>query len=417
MDADRSRSHTAERLASRALRHLPAFALRSLGGMAGAAASLAFRPAGRAAWQALADKIDVFRHYEHAARRLRLPRGALGVEAVPPLLERARRHGSLRSVWLIEGLGRELGRRHLEAAGELPRGLLRHAADRLPPAALLPLHLGLGLFLAEHSLRDYSLRDYSLPRSDIAAGSDREPGLDTALRDFARACRQNAADGFAEVSAEPLGLIARLLHPELVDDVGGILRREDETRWRTFRHGVGRALYFAPSLSAPLPRWTARRRLQELARFDGDPSDVVAGLMQARVLVNLRRPAVVCAELAADRQARADGFGDRPSDGDEDRYAARDAVRRGAESALAVWRRVSGDVDAGHDAGERFLAYRPEEPDLRRLWTDLVVEPGERGLRGPDRDGPPGPLFRAGPETRTRPALRDLAPPGVASCA
>ncbi len=213
----------------------------------------------------------------------------------------------------------------------------------MPEWSLVALHAGLGLGLAGRVLE-------AIP--ETASGGELRRALDR----FSDLCRENSREGYADVAFEALGLVARNLHPELVDRIDEELRQEDPSAADLFWHGVGRGLYFAPTQALPLGSWS--RALDKIRRESPDARarrNVLSGFAWALTLVNLRHPEVLAAFLRAHAAA-----------------VREDAWTHGVVAALLVWRAAAGR----EELLERFLSHRAEG------WRDLVRRPCEEALGG-----------------------------------
>ena len=154
----------------------------------------------------------------------------------------------------------------------------------MPGRAVLPLHTGASLWLAERLLAE-------LARGAPAAA---------ALERWRQLCTAALRPGHAGLAVEALGLTARHLDPQRVAALAELLRSTAPELAELFWHGVGRGLYFAPT---HLPPWTGAAR-RAFAKAWSEPPDLpgranaTAGLAWALTLVNVRHPEVVA---AADR--------------------------------------------------------------------------------------------------------------------
>jgi hypothetical protein len=218
----------------------------------------------------------------------------------------------------------------------------------LPGRALLPLHTGAGLGLAERLLG-------ALDRAPAAAAGE-------VVRRWLQRCGAELRPGYADLAVEALGLVAGNLEPWRLGRLGAILGAVEPALAELLWHGFGRGLYFAPVYLVPTFD-TARRAFAKTWNRPPDAPgrrNAGAGLAWAATLVNIRHPEVVEAFLAA-------CSGMPESDG---------AVSHGAASALLLWASWAGeDPSLAH-----FFAYSPAAPERARRWRRLVVEPGRRAL-------------------------------------
>src|SRR5207247_3295386 len=90
-------------------------------------------------------------------------------------------------------------------------------------------------------------------------------------------------------------LVARNLYPHLVSPIDRLLLQTDERLDGLFWHGVGRALYFAPTNFLPCGtsllraiQMTQREPAHSLGRLNA-----LAGLVWAATLVNIRHPEIM----------------------------------------------------------------------------------------------------------------------------
>ncbi|HEX8292492.1 MAG TPA: hypothetical protein VF570_12095 [Pyrinomonadaceae bacterium] len=298
------------------------------------------------------NKLQVFNLFEHADAVLGLPREA-GAD-LPELVGRTRSLDSFLRVWATEGVGYYYAEVTWEARGA-PRGLLTDGAARGVPAhGMAALHAGMGLSLAGRVL------------GSLAQGG-REPGreLQAALGQFVALCRDNSAEGYVGAAYEALGLVTRNLYPHLVTEIDRQLGGAGDHLAEFFWHGVGRAIYFAPTNYVPVGGG-ARRALEmsqrepphELGRLNAQ-----AGVAWALLLVNLRHPEVIKSALRQCGEGALRG----------------DAFANGVSSAAVVWR--DSTADDPH-LGE-LCRYRPgpdAPPGAAARWRELVELPCRRAL-------------------------------------
>ncbi len=284
-------------------------------------------------WRELANKLEAFGLFQQAPLWVGVAPGA-----DLPLQEQLRRASALggyRSVWAAEGLGYA----NAESAWETGRAPGWLAGSPGLQGAFLPLHTGAALSFAGRLLAAEEART----REGVARWLALWEG--------------NTRAGYAGLTAEALGLVARNLYPHLVPRLAGTLAALAPLLAEYFWHGVGRGLYFAPTHA--LPNSGSHGRAFEKARRE--PPDeagrrnATAGLAWALTLVNLRHPEVVAGVLR--------------------RYRLGSAFANGVASAVVVWHEI-----VGRDAHlEAFLAYRG--PDLGGRWNDLVAGPCEEALQ------------------------------------
>lgn len=173
-------------------------------------------------------------------------------------------------------------------AGKEPLHLLDgEAAASLPEQSLILLHTGLGMALTQHLFRPL--------RPDQPAAA-----FDAALDRFAGLVSANARPEFAAVAFEALGVMVRRFLPHLHEPLEARLRARDAGLASYYWHGVGRAIYFLPSLFHPFPG-TARRGLEICRREPVETHhrlDALAGFSFASTMINLRHPELVARLLA-----------------------------------------------------------------------------------------------------------------------
>src|SRR5262249_28106179 len=130
-----------------------------------------------------------------------------------------------------------------------------------------------------------------------------------------------------------------------------------------FWHGVGRAIYFAPTNFWPDGRspdrgveMALRESPHEVARLNS-----LAGLTWALTLVNIRQPEIMQSLLK--RQGRL-----LNEDG---------AFSNGLSSAIIIWQ------DSTQDAASiaRFCQYHPSDPILAGQWDNHIRHPCETALQ------------------------------------
>ena len=217
--------------------------------------------------------------------------------------------------WLLEGIG-------YAAAGQQTETLIW---SEIPAYAHMPLHCGAGIALSDQILRD-------LDKTDDARATQQ-------LLDFRKACFSFAEPNWVDAVFEGLGLCTQIFHPQLRKRVGDLLKAADQPSYELFRHGVGRALYFAPLNFIPFTR-EVERGLTECRKSaaEGGPGNIFAGFMWAVTLVNLRTPEIYGRYL------------------DLLKHEEHDAVTAGVMGAMVAWRSCapyddSLDGDMAHKAG------------------------------------------------------------------
>ena len=239
---------------------------------ANSAAMLAPEGENQVAWLELQNKLETFNLFAHVELALDLPSEG---ESLPDLVERASRLGPYRSVWATEGVGHFYAESHGISAMRIG---LRNGAGALLPSSLVALHSGAGLSFARRCLEGISA-------SEVRA----------ALDQFFGVCDDCSHEQYAGAAYEALGLVTRNLHPHLVGEIDRHLIERDEELVAYFWHGVGRAIYFAPTNFLPdtsaysrLVKQVQEEPTHELARLNA-----LSGLIWALMLVNIRHPRVL----------------------------------------------------------------------------------------------------------------------------
>lgn len=249
---------------------------------------------------------------------------------------------------MLEGLGHG----YVEAAlARHPEPSPLFAEIRLPERALLMVHLGLGMALAEHLFADL--------------GPDDEAAIEHALQQFDALCRAHSRPGYEEAARESLGLVLRCFFPDLVPVVDRVLSRRGDSEGRQVRdffwHGVGRAVYFLPLHL--LPGYgtveAALRRLEQEVAPGAALDSGRAGVAYAATMVNLGRPEVL--ERFVQRRPEA-----------VDR-----AFVEGVVSAVLLRQRTT----PGASEIDLFLAHQPAgDPEAEARWQRFIIEPVREAL-------------------------------------
>jgi hypothetical protein len=268
------------------------------------------------------------------------------------LVEKADALGPYPAVWAMEGLGRYYTEMHWAHQG-MPQYLLTADQVRaLPLKSLIPLHMGMGLSLADHLLATLK------PQSPDAE-------IDTVLRQFIELCKHNSREGYTGAVLEALGLITRLRYPQMVRIVDCRLSAIDPDIVGYFWHGVGRGLYFLPVTALPCSgsTWRAVEMAQEEAPHTLGRLNALAGLAWPLTLVNIRHPAILEAFLKR--------YGDVLS--------ANDAFSTGVSSSVMIWY----DMERGDPYLRAFLEHQPDpsNPRLVQLWNSQVRGPSQDALQ------------------------------------
>jgi hypothetical protein len=322
--------------------------LRAIQDSAGIAELVTFHRDGKVAWRELQNKLRSFFLFEHIDSVLNISRTS--EPSLRELLNRASRLGSFLAVWATEGLGHYYSDWHF-SRGSLPAQLLSAADTQdFPSRCLVPLHAGLGLSLAE---------------SLLAATEKKHMEVSTAVNRMSEFCEKNVHKSFQGEVFEALGLAARNLYPHLVPAIDVHLSRLDHALLAYFWHGIGRAIYFAPTNFAPFRNapWKAVQMCLQEPSHPLGRRNALAGFVWALTLVNVRSPEVMAAFLEHHRQD----------------IAADDAFMNGVCSAALIWH----DCDPGDQDLDEFRFYKPSAspPFVIDLWRDYVAQACSGALR------------------------------------
>ena len=314
----------------------------------------------------LQNKLTAFGLFEHIDLELKL-RGEDSL-SLPAVLLRADSLGPYYRLWATEGLGHYYADRHI-AAGLRFTFLSDHdSASEIPEHSMVPLHAGVGLAIAECLL--------SAMEPEKCRHSTKT------IRLFLEICRSNVQTDYREIAYEALGLAARNLYPQSIDDLQRGLLAIDPELVEYFWHGIGRAIYFSPSSFSP-HRNAPWKGFQTCLQEPAQPSsrrNAVAGYAWALTLVNIRHPEIMASFL------KHHGA----------KLEEEDAFYNGVCAALIIWR-----LSAGNDSYFRSLrGYRPPDASLISLWNRFIVRACDEAVEFCDsRRGEvrPGMLFREFP--------------------
>jgi hypothetical protein len=243
---------------------------------AGTAAALLPTGENQIAWQELQNKLQTFNLFAHIDLEFDLAQTNASLSQV---VECALRLGPYRSVWAIEGVGHF----YAESGDTLGTPInLKAETSTLPPSSLVALHSGAGLSFAGRCLEAITSQ-----RTDAQ--------IRATLERFIVLCEKNSHEAYVGAAYEALGLAARNLHPHLLADIHHHLAEIDEELVAYFWHGVGRAIYFAPTNFLPDGETSRRlvKQVQQEAPNELARLDVLSGLVWALVLVNIRHPKVL----------------------------------------------------------------------------------------------------------------------------
>lgn len=301
-------------------------------------------------WQEFKNKLQAFDLFENVDSILNLPAG--DETPLTKLVEKVRTLDHYSAVWATEGLGHYYTETYWERFGT-PKNLLRNAnTDVLPGTSLTALHAGMGLSLANRLLQTIK-----------TPGSQNE--VRRVIEKFIECCRHNSRSGYVEVAYEALGLVTRNLYSHLVQVVDRQLREIDKNLVGYFWHGVGRAIYFAPTNFLPFNSspWRAVELAQREAAHEIGRLNALAGFVWAMTLVNIYQPEILETLLRRHQSELSQNA----------------ALSNGVSSAIMIWFDSTG-VDACLD---RLFQHRlePFDPDLSRLWTEQVLQPGRNALQ------------------------------------
>jgi hypothetical protein len=298
----------------------------------------------RVIWQELKNKVQTFDLFEFVDWAMSLPSGA--DFSLTEQVERASAFDAYQAVWATEGLG-HYSAETVWQRGQIPHHLLTGEKTRgLPAKSLVPLHAGMGLSLANQLLKPIN------PHTPAA-------GVRDVLGRFVRLCQDNSREGYAEAAYEALGLVARNLYPPMVRIIDEQLLEIDQDLVGYFWHGVGRAIYFAPTNFLPLGdtlgqavQMSQREPPHEVGRLNA-----LAGLAWALALVNIRQPEIL--ETFLNQHA--------------DHVAQSDAFSNGVASSIVIWRDATED---DHDIAV-LCQHQPDSsnPALIERWRCQVVRP------------------------------------------
>ena len=298
------------------------------------------------AWSEFQNKLLSFYLFENIDSTLDISPNAR--PSLPEIVGKTSRLGPFLSVWATEGVGHYVSDWHF-AQGQLPTQLLSSPeAQALSTASMIPLHAGVGLSLAEASFRETSR-------------SDEVPSL---IATFVERCQDSARKGFLGEAYEALGLACRTLYPHLVGGIDRQLALTDEALLAYFWHGVGRAIYFAPTNVLPVRNapWAAALQACSLEPPHAlGRRNAASGFAWALTLVNMRQPEVMAGFL---RQHVND-------------ISASDAFSNGICSAAIAWH----DSAPGDEDLDPFRNFQPGDRHETDLWKKYVKASCDDALR------------------------------------
>jgi hypothetical protein len=298
----------------------------------------------RLMWQEFQNKLQAFYLFEHVDSALNFP--PIPNTSLNELVAAISHLDPYFAVWSAEGLGHHYADAYWERHGT-PRNILcSDQSTRLPPASLIPLHAGMGLCFADRLLR------FVKSEADIPV----------VLQSFARLCRANSQHGYFGAAYESLGMVVRNLYPQVIDAIDRHLLQADSELASYFWHGIGRAIYFAPTHFLSGFRQTWEGSQQEPPHSLGK-ANAAAGLAWALTLVNIRHP-----EILEDILRRHG-----------DRLTRSDAFSNGVCSAVMIWH----DIVPADRFLSAFCQYRPAASDFKmmNLWNQHVTSACDDALR------------------------------------
>ena len=289
----------------------------------------------RLVWQEFRNKAVAFELFANVDTVLELKPGHNYSAA--ELIDRALRLDPFESAWAVEGVGHYLAERYED-------GRQRLFGSEVSSRWQVPLHVGMGLSFANRIL------------SRLAANPSSQQ-VREAVGGFIRLCRCNSQPGCEPVAHEALGLVTRNVYSHLVRPVARQLAGIDPEIEEYFWHGVGRGLYFLPANAMPAScaPWIAVNATEREAPHESARRNMLAGLVWAITLVNLRYPEIPALFLKhhSDVVCRDDVF------------------RNGMTSAVLIWL----DCSPEDPSLRAFLGYRPDTGDRNfcELWDEQVV--------------------------------------------
>jgi hypothetical protein len=262
------------------------------------------------------------------------------------LVEQACELETYRAVWATEGLGHYHTEMSWEQSG-IPRNLLSDVqAEGLPPKSMTALHAGMGLSLANRLLKTLNSRSSDSEIYDL-------------LQQFIALCRDNSRPGYVGASYEALGLVTRNLYPQLLHSIDRQLQKLDDHMLEYFWHGVGRAIYFAPTNFLPFNNspWRAVELTQREPKHETGRLNALAGFVWALVLVNRCQPEILETLLKRHRSELSES----------------DAFANGVSSVTMIWL----DSTEGDSYLDAFCRHHPQpsDPVLLELWARQVLRP------------------------------------------
>lgn len=290
--------------------------------------------------QELENKVHAFYCFAYVDSILNLPS-----DGDVPIIELSRLVSGLdhySALWVTEGLAH----RCADFSWRLnsgPQDLLTGSGSTHSKTAMCALHAGMGLSFAENALG--SLNSNSGPAE-----------ISVVLRAFLRLCEDNSDPAYLGAAYESLGMVCRSLYPNLINEID---RQLTDSEWISyFWHGVGRAIYFAPTRFLPTPGGFADsfEMAQREPRHATGRANALAGLAFALTLVNMKHPEII--------EDIACGYGTE--------MVAQDGFSNGAASAAAIWYEFTDCASV-----PPLCRHDPRSPNLavNALWERYVRQP------------------------------------------
>ena len=286
-------------------------------------------------WIELRNKLEAFSLFEYVDMELSMPAD----QTLADLARQAESLGPYLSVWATEGIGHYYADSWL-SAGETAAALLRSTnGNDISTVALIPLHAGIGLALAE----------------SVLTKIDEKPCYaSNQIANFIQLCRNTIHPEYLEIMYEALGLAARNLCPHLLPTVQNCLSKIGDELTDYLWHGVGRALYFSPSTL--FSRDASGNGFQLCITEPPDDRarrNTVAGFAWALTLVNIRQPKIIAEFLRRNAS----------------RIVDQKAFVNGVRSALVIW----AESSPNSDDLSRLKSFRSNETNAAQsLWNTYI---------------------------------------------
>ncbi|MEI6668062.1 MAG: hypothetical protein WCP29_07890 [Acidobacteriota bacterium] len=265
-------------------------------------------------------------------------------DALPVLIDRAASLQPFPRLWAIEAIGREYGDWALAAGDESgPMGVLTDAwLDQLPAWSLTMLHAGLGLSFA----------------ASVLAAIEPSSSLDLVrhlVTHFADLCRRSSRRGYAGAALGSLGVVARMLHRDLMPLLARTIPQVEPDLHAYFWHGAGRAMYLDPDFLLPSSNAPVRviTTLKDEAPDEASYRQALAGMSWTMTLVNMPHPEVIALFLSRQKTLAS----------------AADVFATGVWSALLV----RHDTTPGDARIRSFIEYQPQDADVAALWHSQIA--------------------------------------------